>query len=553
MRHALDFGAPRLPSRRSPKAASHLFCWSHVAAALSLLAFGCSTDPSSNAEPTPEPSPVVPDDAGPEVAEEPSGPITWTKCEVTDRDGSPIDAECADVAMPVFHGKSLVGDVTFPVHVTRVLANVKATEQLWLLNGGPGGDGASLASVAQGFRRSGWPIDFYLVDHRGTGKSNFLSCAGDDVAIDVATCGPELVTKWGKSLDGFSTTEAARDVINLAKRSEEAGKRPFVMGISYGTYWAHRILQIAPETFTGAILDGVCLGEDCRLDRVTDNVNDGLEEVLKACTKDATCTAKLGPEPMETARAFFAAPGELCGLPGDVRVTLTVQLARLDPLLVPAFVYRTKRCNEGDARLVMKLLDTIAMGAPGNAHASVKTTIAPPALPIWGTGGPGFSDALGLHIHASEMTTLPVPSETELKNRGAARLMEYPLTSLDWVTSWPRYAHDEFVNNWATIKKPLLLANGAFDLQTPISTMRRVAPRFEPSLVQTVEHPTAGHGMLFSSQCGYSMFRQFLKEPTKKIDATCLEKESTPNFNGEPSHALALFGTKDVWDGIPPQ
>jgi pimeloyl-ACP methyl ester carboxylesterase len=512
------------------------------------LTVGCSVAPSATPPaPTPADPPVGPPPSDADAGVTTDAPIAWKPCDVASFDGPARPAECAVVTMPASRGGAGSSAATFPVHVTRIRATVKGAKQLWLLNGGPGADGSSLSPYADAIVAARWGYDVYMPDHRGTGKSNPLSCKTDDLVA----CGGALRAQWGDALPGFSTTESARDVAELIRRTRSEGQKAFVLGLSYGSYWTHRLLQVDPAAADAVILDGICLGERCAVDRIGSNLNEGLRRVLEACKSDSFCAGKLSPDPMAKAQEVSARPSATCGSP-QVRRDLMFALLVAQPSLLPALVARLDRCAASDQAAVAHLTATLTKKSSGDALASGPFGgVALDHAARWETGVAAYSRALGAHIRASEMVSVPRPSDADFRAANAALPIPYAgssvydRTGLTWIDTWPRYV-EPLSRQWATLKRPMLLVNGRFDGQSPLANLEEALPHFDPKLVKSVAHPTAGHGVLFASDCGWSLLQGFLADPTGTLDTSCLADDAIDYSKDDQSKYW--FGTANPWD-----
>ena len=451
------------------------------------------------------------------------------------------------VPMPASRGGAGSPGATFPVHVARIRATEKGAQQLWLLNGGPGADGSGLSPYADAMVTAAWGYDIYMPDHRGTGGSNPLSCKSDDLVA----CGGALRSQWGDALAEFSTTESAWDVAELIGRTRATGQKAFLYGLSYGTYWAHRVLQVAPEVADAVVLDGICLGERCTVDRVGANLNDGIRLVLEACKNDDFCAGKLASDPMAKAEQVAARAGTTCGSP-EARRNLIFALVVAEPSLLPALIARLDRCNGSDQSAVDHLTSTLTANNAGDALVSGPFGAVPlDHAANWDTGGAHYSRALGAHVRASEMVSIPRPSDTAFFAANAALPIAYAGSSpydrsgLEWIDTWPRYV-EPHAREWATLQRPVLFVNGRFDAQSPLANLEEALPHFDPKFATSVVHPTAGHGVLFASDCGWSLLQRFLQKPNDKLDTSCLADDAINYASNERSQYW--FGTANPWD-----
>ncbi|MCA9625360.1 MAG: alpha/beta fold hydrolase [Myxococcales bacterium] len=159
--------------------------------------------------------------------------------------------------------------------------------------------------------------DIYVVDHRGTGHSHRLTCpAQDEPAVQggyyldpalVPSCLAHLESNGDAArLPFFTSAQAARDVAFAIEHLRRPGQTVTVLGGSYGTHWAHRLLQVAPGAADRFVFDGFMTPGRFAF-RHDDR---GIEEVgvafAAACTNDAACSTAMGPDPFAAATQILA-------------------------------------------------------------------------------------------------------------------------------------------------------------------------------------------------------------------------------------------------------
>lgn len=143
-------------------------------------------------------------------------------------------------------------------------ASGAATGQVWLVAGGPGESGASFYPFLDTLRAAFPNRDLMIPDHRGTGYSTRL-CPAEE-AVDSQDGHALAGAEWGSCIGGmygdldrthaFTTTNAAHDLAALITHYRDEGSVQ-VYGVSYGTQLILRMLQAAPVSLDGVILDGL--------------------------------------------------------------------------------------------------------------------------------------------------------------------------------------------------------------------------------------------------------------------------------------------------------
>jgi len=477
--------------------------------------------------------------------------IAWQPCPL-ELGGTENDAECATVELPVRWDRP-DGD-TIGVFVQRYLARIEpAYRQLWMLQGGPGAAGDGYAPIVRALAESDPSIDFYIPDHRGTGRSARLGCPVEEAPespegttitdAEWPSCQEAVQTEWGDGLEGFSSMGASHDVAALIERTREEKKIVALYGASYGTTWGHRFLQLYPDTVDAVVLDSTNWPDRSYedYDFLWDSVAHSLFNV---CGVDAFCSSKLGPDPWNELAMLYAdletghCP-ELTGvgltktLLGQVLAWMTAYGA-LRPAAL-ATVYRVRRCDPADQTAVVTAIN--ALFGPGGLLAFDDAL---------------FSAVLSRHVLRSEIGREPVSAEAVAFASNC--LVCIGAGSVPFDASWPRYPFDAAFQTWAETDTPLLIMNGSLDPFAPYFRLDQAgaADHFTAPTQHVVQMTLAPHGSLFGSPsldgtpCGLTLMLDFISNPTGNLDDACLTKFAAIDFTGD---AVApLFGTTDAWD-----
>lgn len=239
-------------------------------------------------------------------------PVQWSSCSLlTGKEGK--EAECATIPLPLDwsdpQGK------TIDVFIKRIRAT-SSQGQLWLLHGGPASSGQGVEAIVKPLLDTGkLPLDIYIIDHRGTGRSTRIGCptqeakdspGGYSVTPDeLKGCLAAIEKEWGKGFQQFTTTNAARDLYALINRTKGPNEPFFLFGVSYGTFWAHRFLQLYPKAPKGVVLDSLCMPGHCHQTRADDYSEETAIKLMSLCAKDPFCNQKLGPDPWKRTKEIF--------------------------------------------------------------------------------------------------------------------------------------------------------------------------------------------------------------------------------------------------------
>jgi len=512
--------------------------------ALTSLGLACSSSNEAGAPAsTPEPPPSPP--AGP-------APIEWTSCDLHSEGGG-TKAECATVAVPLRAGST---DGTLDVHVKRYHPKGgKSLRQLWMLQGGPGASAYAFESLSEVIATKFPDVDYYLPDHRGTGKSSRITCAAegeateDGIFISPAewpACIEEVKTKLGDRLSAYSTTNAANDIGVLIERARVPGQDVFVYGVSYGTYWATRYLQLYPEQANGVILDSV-VPPNGSLARQDEDANVAAKDLFGVCATDPTCSPKLGPDPWAKANALFAKlkTGH-CSAIALPEIPLHVLFRRafgqflMSPdyrLMIPPLVYRLDRCAQKDIDVLKPLVVGMTKEQPVSEF-----------MKQWGW-------VVSNNVAFSELWETPRPTAADLDairegavaSRDVTTQMDVPMTI------WPTYPADAWVGKTPATSKPVLVLQGGLDPATLLVKARALKDTFNRPGQHWIEVPSATHTVIGSSattekrSCGTMMMMSFMEKPMAP-DTSCLANVIPVTFNPPASLVQQFFGQDDAWE-----
>jgi pimeloyl-ACP methyl ester carboxylesterase len=523
-----------------------------VTCALVLAACGGNTEPAPVTAPpsTTEPPPPPPDGG---KVDPPKPVVKFEKCSL-ETGGNDERAECATIDVPLDWGDP--GGRKGKLFVKRLLGTAAERQQVWLLQGGPGGAGDGLESLADALSRTG-SLDIYIPDHRGTGRSTYLDCPeqmkkGLSSEADIKGCSDELKTQWGDKLASFSTTTAAHDVGFVIDATRTSGQKVHVYGVSYGTYWAQRYLQLYPTQPSAVTLDSVCQSGICSLSKYgywTDKVG---KRFMAECAQDSFCAGKLGSDPLATMRQALdiVQAGSCAGTQGitrdDMRRAFGMLITGFDiRVIIPAVVHRIVRCNADDVAALKTFANLFSGPPPGG-----------------GGGGPSLdSDVLGLHIALSEMEESPPPAMADLKKLYEGALFsDEDLSIRELYDLWPRYSHDAYVGKYPDTKVPILMMNGTLDPQTPLDFAEEVAKHYGGAKQKLVTIPRAAHAVIYQSPtslaphtpCGLTIWRQLLADPEATLDTSCTADVMAHDFQGDAQLAQFVFGTSSLWSAKDP-
>jgi len=214
-----------------------------------------------------------------------------------------IEAECAEISVPE---SDAVDSRRITLSVARIPAinRSKQTDPIVLLAGGPG-QGAQLAftATAPTFARARRDRDILLIDQRGTGRSNPLSCSvetrtiSETLAVDASAfvtvnerCLERL--RMTDDLSAYTTSRAVRDLD--AVRALLGYEKLNLYAGSYGTRVAQHYARRYPERVRSMVLDGVVAPQTVLGPRIALDAQAALDGIWKRCSADSACRKRFG-------------------------------------------------------------------------------------------------------------------------------------------------------------------------------------------------------------------------------------------------------------------
>jgi pimeloyl-ACP methyl ester carboxylesterase len=435
-------------------------------------------------------------------------------------------ARCGMLKVPLDRTNPGGAGVELSVAIVPALNRRTAAPPLFLLAGGPGqGATAMYMSNASAFTRANRNHDIVLVDQRGTGRSEPLSCeypddwqaAGTDMsALRQATL--DCLHKYGENVRFYTTSAAVGD---LAAVREALGIPTIdLYGASYGTRVAQLYMRRFPASVHAAILDGVtfpeqAIGPDTPLDGQR-----ALDLIVARCAQSADCAAaypSLRQDLEALRRQFGAATSTITiddpnsGSPLKIEFNRDVLSAGL----------RFLSYNAAQASLLPTLLHRAAQGALAPLAAQTVMTSRQVA------------DQLASGMQNTVVCSEDVPFFAAAGIDRAAIARTYQGADqldalLEICKLWPRGPVDPDLHSPLVSDIPTLLLSGEADPVTPPSDAERAARglRRHRHLVLSGE----GHGQL-STGCVPRLMAEFLDTAAPEtLDAHCLEGHRAAPF-----------------------
>lgn len=463
------------------------------------------------------------------------GSIAFKPCTLASAAGAPgVEAQCGSLAVAENSAQPKGRKVV--LNIAWIPANEdgsNAPDPVLLLAGGPGQSAtASYPMVAPAFREVLKQRGVILVDQRGTGKSNPLTCTDigeeqmslDEVAMQqamrvaVERCRDELSKR--ADLRFYTTTDAVRDLDSV--RRAIGADRINLLGISYGTRVAQQYARAHPGHTRTLVLDSVAPNDIYLGNDFARNLESALDLQFGRCGKSAACAKALG----------------------DPRKQLDTLMARLesDPPLV---TYRD--ASTGQSHQERLLPGHIAGLARMYAYSPMAASILPLLLNEGVQGrydglmalskmlGSELSEQMAYGMQLSVLCSEDadgLESDPEMDSSLLGNALVAGLVSQ--CDAWPK--GDRPAGFHAPLKSdvPALLLSGELDPVTPPAYAARVAKTLHNGRALVLRGQ--GHNVI-GTGCMPKLFARFLETAdAKSLDAKCLDTLAyTPpftSFNG---------------------
>ena len=429
-----------------------------------------------------------------------------------------LPARCGAVRLP--ENRQSRNGRTIAIHFVVIPAKRgRPKEPIFAIAGGPGqsaiGAFAGYFSGPSALARANINHDIVLVDQRGTGSSNPLSCNiyPTDASTYAYLFPPDILRacrmRLAKvdDLDAYGSDAAADDLYDV--RARLGYGKIVLVGGSYGTTESLVYIRRHGDTVRAALLEGVAppwLRLPLPFPRGAQRALDDLEA---SCASDRLCSNYF-PHFAEEFGAVLARSRN-GGIPvaGGYRISFEVFADRMRQTMYDEFgasylPYIIHQAALGNTKPLAKLVATVSHGIPGSV-------------------------AIGMNLSVTCAESLPFITEDEAREQsqdtfmGPSRYLAQRGACDMWnVAAVPHSFLDPIRSN-----VPVLMINGADDPATP--------PQFGAQELKYLPNgrqlliPHAGHD--FSSRCSNDIEAQFLDTySVRNLQTNCLRAESRPPF-----------------------
>ncbi len=453
-----------------------------------------------------------------------NSPLSFERCTVS-AEAYEVDAECATFRRhenPQDPNSRLIdlSVVKFPSHSPE-----PEPDAFTLIQGGPGGSSIDFAiaygRVLEDIRRK---RDILVVDQRGTGRSNLLSCGvpDDDAAqydLERATaftkeCAEKL--SRGNDLRFYTTSVAVEDLEAL--RIAAGYPQLNIYGVSYGTRVAQHYLRKFPDSARSVILDGVVqVGLNLAGGEIARRWDQSFDKLNKRCQQTPACQQAHGDlrASYEQLQARFS----------EEPVTVTVP----HPYTAKPTEYTFNEFSLFSAARLMAYSDEQLALMPlllSETKAGHYNFVASQIIQM----EENFSAQFATGMHNSVMCAEDAPFVTDNDIKPAEGTLIGPMMSeilRASCTVWPRGQIDDGFHTAFKSDKPALILSGENDPITPPDNGNAAAQMLSNS--KHIVVPAHGHGVI-ARGCVPKLVSLFIENadddtPFAEVDETCVSRE----------------------------
>jgi pimeloyl-ACP methyl ester carboxylesterase len=448
--------------------------------------------------------------------------LTLSACQLQDpAKVSLVQADCGLLSVPENPADPSGRRIGLRVARVPAINRRKQADPLFVLAGGPGMAATSFyASVATAFQRIHRDRDIVLVDQRGTGGSNPLSCTLDDNTVyggsnaDIVADTKRCLATLEKTarVELYTTSVAVRDLD--AVREALGYQQINLYGVSYGTRVAQHYARRFPTHTRSMVLDGVVPPQVALGPATSVNAEQALSRILARCSNDAECGKHFG-DPMESYRTLRKS-----------LETRPVPISLADPSSGEATRFEFMEYHLATVLRLGSYTAEQAALLPLMLHAATTSANFTPLASQFLMVNRSYSDSVAYGMHNSVVCSEDVPFwDVAQVDRGELEktyLGTAPVDGLKSICSvWPRGPVDADFHLPLHTEVPVLLLSGSDDPVTPPTD----AEAARPGLVHSVHIVLQGfgHGQL-TAPCVDRVMATFINAGnTTGLDTSCVQ------------------------------
>lgn len=415
----------------------------------------------------------------------------FARCQLKSLEGpTQRSAECATFTVAENPADPTGRRIDLYVARIKSLSPTPADNPLVLIAGGPGGSAVEMyLGLSRAFSGVLDERDILLIDQRGTGRSQPLSCSVDMSSIEIegtVADSQQAARDCLAELEGdprfYTTSVAVQDLEALRIAAGYAQLNLY--GVSYGTRVAQHFLRRYPASTRTLVIDGVVPPTLALGPNIAINAQHTLDSIFSRCMAHANCNAAF-PD----LQASFAALGtRLRNSPPDVSYT-DPTTGQTDQLRLQystmALVTRLLSYAPETSALIPLTLQQAANGSYSSLTSQAVGILQ------------NLSSTLSYGMHNSVMCSEDTPHYQNIDTAALAKtyLGAEQVAAMQAVCAeWPNGVADDNLKAPLTSDKPVLLLSGEFDPITPPAYATQAQIGLSNSHHFTA--PGQGHGVI---------------------------------------------------------
>ena len=429
---------------------------------------------------------------------------------------------CGFVTVPENPNKPDGKQIQVHYVVLPAVKNVNHEEALLAIAGGPGqsaidnaaGFDAMLSKVRQ-------QRDILLIDQRGTGRSNLLTCdegaqsplSFDDDNADTLAETQKCLAKIDADVTQYGSLNAIKDF--EAVRQHLGYKKLHIYGISYGTRMAQLYMRLYPAHLATVTLDGIVPMQQSVLE-IGASIDRGFDLLFKDCQETAACHAQFP----ELKAEFDQVAASLAKAPVMENV--------YDPVTgEKTMLTMTRGKFYGSIRMALYQANVRAL-VPHAIHQAAKHNFQP-ILGLYSLTIDNAGMAMGMHasvVCGEDMHRITPAMREQAQHSFMGKTMLEGLEATCEV--WKVPAVDDSFSEPISSDIPTLLLSGEIDPATPPSWGELAMEK-----LTNAKHfvaPYATHGVAYQS-CANNLIADLVRSGSvKDLDGECLKKDVRRSF-----------------------
>lgn len=422
--------------------------------------------------------------------------------------------ECGFVTVP----ESRTGLSDAEIQLAVIALYARGNEELapYLhLAGGPGNSGTAFM-----YDFLDHPIrDFatiILFDQRGTGYSDpSLDCWEDDEE----DCYERLVDE-GVAVDAYRSAENAVDVNDVIEALELESVT--IYGISYGTRLALTVMKDPHPAIRAVILDGVYPPNVLSYVEDPINIVRVFTVIFEGCAEDRACNAAFP----DLEQVFYAAVEDLNADPLMMDGEKFTGDDFFDELF--SMLYDTESIPYTPA-LVYAAANRDAETIADFFYSDDSEAQVPSTRRTWGDDAENDGNSEGMFNSVDCADEVPFNDVEDIASAieslglpvtWAESFYEEAIESMSLCDIWDVAPSNVNIRQATVSAIPTLILNGEYDPVTPPQWGYKAAETLSNSYVFTM--PAGGHGVIDMEECPLDIAYQFLLNPMREPDASCI-------------------------------